>query len=75
MIRAWLSDQGFTLGPAIALLLFFGVFIGVLVWIYRPGSKRIYEHESRLPFDDEEAPQGEPRRGAGDRQDTESKED
>ena len=60
MIRTWLSDQGFTLGPAIALLIFLVVFVGVLAWVFRPGSKRIYEHESRLPLDDDAGP------GAGD---------
>jgi cbb3-type cytochrome oxidase subunit 3 len=51
MIRTWLTDQGFLLGPAFALVVFFVVFIGVLVWIYRPGSRQVYEHEAQLPFD------------------------
>lgn len=60
MIRNWLSDQGITLGPAIALIIFLVVFVGVLAWVFRPGSRRIYEHESRLPLDDDEGA------GAGD---------
>ena len=51
MIRPWLTDQGFLFGPAFALVMFFVVFIGVLVWIYRPGSRQVYEHEAQLPFD------------------------
>ena len=53
MIREWLTDQGLLFGPAFALALFLGVFVGVLAWIYRPGSRIIYEHEARLPFDKE----------------------
>ena len=52
MISAWLTDQGFLLGPAVALVLFFSIFMAVLAWIYRPGSREIYEHEARLPLDD-----------------------
>jgi cbb3-type cytochrome oxidase subunit 3 len=55
MISSWLSDQGLLLGPAVALLLFLFVFIAVLVWIYRPGSTAIYEHEAGLPFSEGES--------------------
>ena len=51
MIGSWLTDQGLTLGPALALLLFLAIFVGVLAWIYRPGSATLYEHEARLPFE------------------------
>jgi cytochrome c oxidase cbb3-type subunit IV len=57
MIREWLTAQGFQLGPAVALLLFLAVFVGMLVWIYRPGSRRIYDRQANLPFD-EDAPLG-----------------
>jgi cbb3-type cytochrome oxidase subunit 3 len=52
MISEWLSDQGFLVGPALALGVFLAVFAGVLLWIYRPGSTRAYEHEAQLPFDE-----------------------
>lgn len=52
MISAWMTDQGLTLGPALALLLFFGVFLAVLAWVYRPGSRQFYEYEARLPLDE-----------------------
>jgi len=52
MIRSWLTDLGFTWGPTLALLLFFGLFIAVLVWVFRPGSRKAYEHEARLPLED-----------------------
>jgi cbb3-type cytochrome oxidase subunit 3 len=52
MINEWLSDQEVLLGPAIALVLFLAIFIGMMVWIFRPGSRRAYEHDAQLPFDD-----------------------
>jgi cbb3-type cytochrome oxidase subunit 3 len=52
MIQSWLADQGLTVAPAVALLLFMGIFIGVLVWIFRPGSRAQYDHEARLPLED-----------------------
>ncbi|HKJ00354.1 MAG TPA: cbb3-type cytochrome c oxidase subunit 3 [bacterium] len=52
MIKEWLTDQGLMLGPGVALGLFLVFFIGVLFWIYRPGSNRIYEREAQLPFED-----------------------
>ena len=53
MIREWVADQGLLAAPAFALILFLAVFIGVLVWIYRPGSSQVYAREARLPLDDE----------------------
>ena len=52
MIGEWLSDQGILLGPAVALFLFFGVFLGMLAWIFRPGSRQVYDRHARLPLDD-----------------------
>jgi cbb3-type cytochrome oxidase subunit 3 len=54
MIRAWLSDwMGgvFALGPAFVLLLFLALFAGMLVWIFRPGSKATYDRDARLPLE------------------------
>jgi cbb3-type cytochrome oxidase subunit 3 len=52
MISNWLTDQGYLLGPAVALLLFLLIFAIVLVWIFRPGSTEAYEREAMLPLDD-----------------------
>ena len=52
MISQWLTDQGYLLGPAVALLLFILVFAAVLVWIFRPGSSETYAQEAMLPLDD-----------------------
>lgn len=52
MMRDWLADQGLTLGPGFALLLFLVIFMGVLAWVFRPGSRRIYQEEAKLPLQD-----------------------
>ena len=56
MIRNVMTDMGMTLGPTVALLLFVLLFILVMLWIYRPGSREIYEEEARLPLDDASTP-------------------
>ena len=53
MIREWWTDQGLIVGPAFALLIFLAVFIGILVWIFRPGSKTFYDETARMPLDDD----------------------
>jgi len=39
-------------GPTMVTLLFVTIFLGTLVWIYRPGSKRHYDHQANLPLED-----------------------
>lgn len=39
----------------IALLFFFVFFIGVVVWIYRPGSRAHYQKMAELPLDKDTA--------------------
>jgi cbb3-type cytochrome oxidase subunit 3 len=34
-----------------ALILFFVIFIGVLIWVFRPGSKRTYKQIENLPLE------------------------
>lgn len=41
-IRAWSSLAG--------LLIFFGFFVAMLVWIYRPGSRKTYDDAANIPF-------------------------
>ncbi len=47
----------------IGLVLFLGFFLGMLVWVYRPGAKRVYEAGARVPFHDEAAERGSDRHG------------
>lgn len=37
----------------IGLALFFTVFLGALLWVYRRGSAQVYESASRIPLDAE----------------------
>ena len=40
------------------LLMLFAFFIGVVVWVFRPGSNRVYRDTADIPFrhDDKPAP-------------------
>ncbi|MFT4959974.1 MAG: cytochrome c oxidase cbb3-type subunit 4 [Paracoccaceae bacterium] len=38
------------------LLLLFGFFVGVIFWVFRPGSKKQYEDTANIPFRNDEAP-------------------
>lgn len=42
MLRLVLEGAGLSLWPVISLLIFFGTSLGVLIWIYRPGSAEFY---------------------------------
>lgn len=37
----------------VALLFFFALFVGVLVYVFWPGNKKTFEEAARLPLDDE----------------------
>lgn len=37
----------------IGLLFFFLFFVGVLIWLYRPGQKQKFEKHSQIPFKEE----------------------
>ncbi|OWU86461.1 hypothetical protein ATO6_06530 [Oceanicola sp. 22II-s10i] len=38
------------------LLALFTFFIGVIVWVFRPGSRSTYEDTASIPFRHEQAP-------------------
>ncbi|WP_380054539.1 cbb3-type cytochrome c oxidase subunit 3 [Falsihalocynthiibacter sp. SS001] len=38
------------------LLLMFLFFLGVFVWVFRPGSKKIYRETASIPFNHEDHP-------------------
>jgi cbb3-type cytochrome oxidase subunit 3 len=56
-MSAWLNQNltpwQQTAAPAATLLFFLAVFVAVLLWIYRPGSARVYARSAALPLDDE----------------------
>ena len=39
-----------------ALLALFLVFIGVVLWAFRPGSRRVHDDISNIPFRNEDKP-------------------
>jgi len=46
-------EQLVSLTRVIGLVLFLAIFLGVLAWVFRPGSRRIYEAGARIPFADD----------------------
>lgn len=40
------------------LLVLFGVFVGMLIWVFRPGSRALHKDTAQIPFrhDDKPAP-------------------
>ena len=42
------------------LLFLFAFFVGVIVWVFRPGASKIYEDPAGIPFrhEDKPAPSG-----------------
>lgn len=52
MMREWMTDQAQVLWAALALVLFLALFLGMLVWVFRPGGKRQYQDRARMPLDD-----------------------
>lgn len=53
MIRDFLSQTDLVAFPLFTVLLFVGTFVGMLVWIFRPGAKAAYRERSMLALDDE----------------------
>lgn len=41
------------------LLAMFAFFIGVVVWAFRPGSRRVHEDTANIPFRHEDKPAGD----------------
>ncbi|MEZ5888282.1 MAG: cbb3-type cytochrome c oxidase subunit 3 [Paracoccaceae bacterium] len=39
-----------------ALLALFAIFIGVILWAFRPGSRAVHEDVSQIPFRHEDRP-------------------
>ena len=54
------------------LLALFVFFIGVVIWVFRPGASRIYRNPSNIPFRHEDKPA--PDRTTGDDDDDDVKE-
>jgi len=50
--QAFLANFGFMEIPLIAEFLFLSIFIGCIFWVFRKGSKKIYEKISQLPLEE-----------------------
>lgn len=42
---------------SVLTLLFFVVFIGMVIWVFLPSRKKVYDNAAQLPFDGEPAQQ------------------
>jgi len=57
-----------TIFPKIGLVIFVSFFVLALIWVFRRRSRKVYEEESMIPFDEapiadppsEEAPKAKP---------------
>ena len=53
-----LSQTSHLIFPLISVVLFSGIFLGAVAWIFRPGSKAKYDERSRAILDDQEVIHG-----------------
>jgi cbb3-type cytochrome oxidase subunit 3 len=40
----------FPMLTSVGMLIFLGFFVGMLIWIFRKGSRRVYDQAANLPF-------------------------
>lgn len=55
-----MSHAGLAWYAEVALVLFFGVFVGVVVWTFLPSRRRTLDAQARLPLEPDEPPAEEP---------------
>lgn len=48
-----MSGEAFPLLPVVALLFGIGVFVGLAVWLLRPGAARAARRHAEIPFHEE----------------------
>lgn len=48
-----LSQTDWLVFPLISVVMFVAIFVGVLLWVLRPGAREIYDARSRLALDEE----------------------
>lgn len=49
-----LSQTDLLIYPLVTVVLFVGIYLASLLWIFRPGSKEAYARRSLMVFSDEE---------------------
>lgn len=55
MKREILSNTDLLVLPELTLFIFLAIFVGALVWMYRPGSREFYDRRGRMPLEDDTA--------------------
>ena len=53
MMRIVMENAGLTFWPALSLVIFFATTLGVLVWLFRPGSREFYRKLGGLALEDQ----------------------
>lgn len=59
MFKLLLGTDAIARWPSFGLLIFFIFFVGVLIWVLRPGSKSLYCQMQMSVFDQEEGKRNE----------------
>lgn len=52
MNAATLSQTPLIIFPLFAFVLFSSIFVGAIFWVFRPGSRALYDARSRMVLDD-----------------------
>ena len=52
MIRIVMENAGLAFWPALSLVIFGGACLGMVLWIYRSGSKDLYKNLASLALDE-----------------------
>lgn len=58
MKREILSNTDLLVLPELTLFIFLAIFVGALLWIYRPGSRDFYDRRGRMPLEEDPANPG-----------------
>lgn len=53
MIRDTLAHLHWSVLPVVSMLMFLSVFVGVLIWVYRKESHRVYQEMGNLPLQED----------------------
>ncbi len=51
MFKVVFASANLEFWPTLALIIFFGIMTGVILWVWRPKSTEFYRHISQLPLD------------------------
>lgn len=62
MMSGTLSLSPLAAFQLVALAIFVGIFLGMLAWVFRPGSRPIYESRARMALDPNDHATSEQRR-------------